>query len=238
MAARGVRIANSVIGDSLVWYRVLKTLCVFRYNKRMHKRVLLSTAVVALAACSQVDTSQPTTEQSSSSNVTIGQAVPMHQSGYLLRLETQSGWSLKQNTNGPIIDLSVDTLKTCVKEVTGTPCTSTGLLVGMQVDILGSGHPAQDYPTMDVTDIRIIGTSLTFNEVGDLSGKPDGIWRLTYGKEGEKKNIRILLSKETICQDDGLTTPCGRWMEGRGGSVTGEIRQGEQAVRATWIDLP
>ena len=205
----------------------------------MYKRSLLIVAILTTAACSPLDTSRPVTEDEGNSSATAEQAVPMHQSGYLLHMETRSGWSIKQNNDGPIIDLSLSHLHTCVKEKAGTPCTAADLLEGMQLDILGFGYPDGNYPTMDVTSVRVIGTSLTFHKVGDLSSKPDGVLRMVFTQNGRQEKMRVSINKKTICAFDGETKPCTiSNLEGGHGSLSGEIREKENAIRATWINLP
>lgn len=114
----------------------------------------------------------------------------------------------------------------------------------MQVDIRGVGNSAStvDYPSMDVTDIRIIGTSRTIHRLGEFTRNSDGTWNATEQDGPTKKITRVLVGKDTVCTvhdyEDVDASCAPTRLQGRWGSVVGELREGENVLRATWIDMP
>jgi hypothetical protein len=182
----------------------------------------------------------PIVEEQATSSVGL-LVVALQEKGFIYQDDTLGdAWFLKAEHDGPIIDLSFQTMKECVREATGKPCTAQDLIEGMEMRLSGSGtidtNLGRTY--MNVVSARIIGTSLTFSEVGEVSRASNGKWNITYTQKGTTKTMPISLSATTVCSDGGEKKPCTSWMNKRGGAVYGEIRTGENIIRATWIDLP
>jgi hypothetical protein len=185
-----------------------------------------------LAACAAMEHAEPIAETPSSPESTTE---PATATGFISWSDVTNRWHLYHPNASDTLDFGAMT--SCVAEATGQPCTASGLVGGMQLAVTGRRELAEN-GALRVETARIVGTSLTFVKSGTVTRRADGTVRFEYEDKGVRKTIPVVLNAETVCSDDGEHKPCGAWMNGRGGSVHGEVRRGETLVRATWIDLP
>lgn len=198
------------------------------------RRLLLILPCLLFGGCVQTPAEPAAQQDTPASPAPVTEPVRAA-NGYLFWSEPTGTWYLKQPQ--ALDPLDFNTMKTCLAEATGQPCTASGMTEGMELTVNGYREIRYD-GTLHVEDARIIGTTRTFSESGQLERRADGSMLFSYQDRGEDKTIRVSYDAKTTCSDDGMPRPCGSWMNGRGGSVTGELRQGEAFVRATWIDLP